>query len=123
MFVCFQCEWLPSKKFEKGSYKCNCKQGYEYPFNDNAWYFDGQTMEEEWRKKEEGDPNSRCASRLLIHSLSDVTRSVLVTCVFVLRCRYDSLKCRIGAASFVNSSLTLLILSLLAWTLMTSQRH
>ena len=62
MFVWLQCEWLPSKKFEKGSYKCNCKQGYEYPFNDNAWYFDGQTMEEEWRKKEEGDPNSRCLS-------------------------------------------------------------
>ena len=51
----------PGKKFNKGGYKCECLQGWEYPFNDRAWYFDGQTMEEEFRKKTEGDPNSRYA--------------------------------------------------------------
>ena len=46
-------------KFARGSYKCNCKEGYEYPFNDRAWYFDGQQMEDEYRKMVVGDKNSR----------------------------------------------------------------
>ena len=53
-FWCFQCEALPGRKFVRGGYKCECRQGFEYPFNDRAWYFDGQTMEEEWRRREEG---------------------------------------------------------------------
>jgi len=50
---------LAGKKFVRGSYKCDCKVGYEYPYNDNAWYFDGQTVEEEYRKKMAGDKQSR----------------------------------------------------------------
>ena len=50
----FQCVALPGKRFTQGGYKCECKQGYEYPFNDRAWFFDGQTLEEEWRKKQLG---------------------------------------------------------------------
>jgi len=64
------CEFLPSRKFTKGNYKCECKQGYEYPFNDRAWYFDGQTMEEEYRKMVEGEAT-----------------------------RFHTLKCRIAGAS------------------------
>jgi len=56
---CWQCEHLPGLKFFRGSYKCNCKEGYEYQFNDRAWYFDGQQMEEEYRKMIVGDLNSR----------------------------------------------------------------
>jgi len=58
--TCEQCEHLPGLRFTRGGYKCNCKEGYEYPFNDRAWYFDGQQMEEEYRKFQVGDKNSRC---------------------------------------------------------------
>lgn len=81
------CEYIAGKKFVRGNYKCNCKEGYEYPFNDRAWYFDGQMMEEEYRKKTVGDKNSR----------------------------YDNLRCRISAASLVSVSwLTGFIVSLLS---------
>lgn len=77
------CEPLPGKRFTRGGYKCECKQGYEYPFNDRAWYFDGQTMEEEWRKYVEGTSD-----------------------------RFNTLTCRIsGAPTLLSSSwLTVLLL-------------
>lgn len=31
-----------------GGYKCECKQGFEYPFEDLTTYFDGQLMEAEF---------------------------------------------------------------------------
>ncbi len=34
--------------FETGGYKCECRQGYEYPFEDPITYFDGQLMEAEF---------------------------------------------------------------------------
>jgi hypothetical protein len=81
------CEYIAGKKFVRGNYKCNCKEGYEYPFNDRAWYFDGQMMEEEYRKKTVGDKNSR----------------------------YDNLRCRISAASLVSVNwLTAVVVSLLS---------
>lgn len=55
--MCVQCVPLEGKRFNTGGYKCECRQGYEYPFNDLAWYFDGQTMEEEYRKLKNGEPN------------------------------------------------------------------
>ena len=51
IFVVFQCVPLPGKGFEQGSYKCECRQGYEYPYQDLSWFFHGQTMEEEYDKK------------------------------------------------------------------------
>jgi len=75
------CEYLPSRKFTKGAYKCNCRQGYEYPFQDRAWYFDGQTMEEEYRKLLAGETS-----------------------------RFHTLQCRIaGAAKPASTVLTLMI--------------
>lgn len=46
---------LPGKGFELGAYKCECRQGYEYPFQDLSWFFHGQTMEEEYSKKMSND--------------------------------------------------------------------
>jgi hypothetical protein len=40
-----------------GDYKCECRQGYEYIFNDNAWFYDGQTIENEYDKLAKGEPN------------------------------------------------------------------
>lgn len=75
------CVPLEGKRFNRGGYKCECRQGFEYPFNDLAWYFDGQTMEEEYRKQSIGEPN-----------------------------RYHTLKCRIGAAPSLTASLVLVLL-------------
>ncbi|KAL5010556.1 hypothetical protein ScPMuIL_012861 [Solemya velum] len=69
------CVPLEGMRFQRGGYKCECRQGYEYPFNDLAWYFDGQTMEEEYGKYIRGDGN-----------------------------RYETLKCRIAGASAAIAS-------------------
>lgn len=34
--------------FESGGYKCECKQGFEYPFEDLITYYDGQLVEAEF---------------------------------------------------------------------------
>jgi len=43
-----RCVPVPGRKFESGGYKCECKQGYEYPFNNPTTYIDGQMMEAEY---------------------------------------------------------------------------
>ena len=68
----FQCEALPGKKFERGGYKCECIQGFEYPFSDRAWYFDGQTMEEEYKKKIRGETNRSVVSGMLFAMNIDI---------------------------------------------------
>ncbi|ELU11322.1 hypothetical protein CAPTEDRAFT_161811 [Capitella teleta] len=78
------CEALPGKNFYRGGYKCECRQGWEYPFNDRAWYFDGQTMEEEYRKLMDGETS-----------------------------RYETLKCRISGASHAAVSWMAVLLMLL----------
>ena len=55
--IAWQCVPLEGKRFNHGGYKCECLQGFEYPFNDLTWYFDGQTMEEEYRKLAAGEEN------------------------------------------------------------------
>ena len=34
--------------FDTGGYKCECKQGYEYAFEDPITYFDGQRVDAEF---------------------------------------------------------------------------
>lgn len=34
--------------YETGGYKCECRQGYEYPFEDFITYYDGQLVEAEF---------------------------------------------------------------------------
>lgn len=70
-------------KYTEGSYKCECKQGYEYPFNDLQWYFDGQTMVEEYNKMMAGKSN-----------------------------RYETLRCRIAGATTYRLSWVLLSFTL-----------
>lgn len=43
-----QCVPILGRGFETGGYKCECKQGFEYPFEDLITYFDGQLMEAEF---------------------------------------------------------------------------
>ncbi|XP_037078702.1 uncharacterized protein LOC119099747 [Pollicipes pollicipes] len=42
------CVPIQGRGFWTGGYKCACKQGYEYPFEDPITYFDGQLVEAEF---------------------------------------------------------------------------
>lgn len=41
-----------------GGYKCECKDGYEYPYDDGIDYFDGMRLEMEYHNKLVGLPNN-----------------------------------------------------------------
>lgn len=43
-----QCVPILGRGFYSGGYKCECKQGYEYPFEQEVTYYDGQLMEAEF---------------------------------------------------------------------------
>ncbi|KAL4718084.1 hypothetical protein ACJJTC_018270 [Scirpophaga incertulas] len=43
------CVPISGRGFEAGGYKCECLQGYEYPFEDPITYYDGQIMEAEFQ--------------------------------------------------------------------------
>ena len=44
----WQCVPILGRGFVTGGYKCECKQGYEYPFEDPITYYDGQLVEAEF---------------------------------------------------------------------------
>ena len=54
--VYFQCVPLSGRGFRFGSYQCVCRHGYKHPFSSMAW-FDGETMEQEYEKKQNGQSN------------------------------------------------------------------
>lgn len=61
--------------FETGGYKCECLQGYEYPFDDEITYFDGQLVEAEFQNVVEDK-----------------------------KTRYDTYKCRLAGAAATRAS-------------------
>lgn len=74
--------------YETGGYKCECLQGYEYPFEDLITYYDGQLVEAEFQNLVEDK-----------------------------KTRYDMFKCRLAGASALQVS-SFLILSLLGFLFM-----
>ncbi|XP_044729063.1 uncharacterized protein LOC123292459 isoform X2 [Chrysoperla carnea] len=69
------CVPILGRGYEIGGYKCECLQGYEYPFEDLITYYDGQLVEAEFQKIVENDET-----------------------------RYDMFKCRLaGAAALTNN--------------------
>lgn len=52
-----RCVPISGRKFEPGGYKCECKQGFEYPFNNPTTYIDGQMMEAEYSNVLQGKPS------------------------------------------------------------------
>lgn len=50
------CVPLSGRGFRFGSYQCVCRHGYKHPFSSMAW-FDGETMEQEYEKKQDGQSN------------------------------------------------------------------
>ncbi|XP_034243708.1 uncharacterized protein LOC117646698 [Thrips palmi] len=73
------CVPILGRGFETGGYKCQCLQGYEYPFEDEITYYDGQLVEAEFSNIVNDKPS-----------------------------RYDMFKCRVAGASSVQSSFVVL---------------
>lgn len=48
IYIYIQCVPILGRGFETGGYKCECKQGFEYPFEDLITYYDGQLVEAEF---------------------------------------------------------------------------
>lgn len=76
----FQCVPILGRGFEAGGYKCECLQGYEYPFEDPITYYDGQIVEAEFQ-----------------NIIADKET------------RIDMFKCRLAGAASIQSSLVILV--------------
>jgi len=90
LFLVCQCVPILGRGFDTGGYKCECKQGFEYPFEDPITYFDGQLVESEF--------------------LNLVANQAT---------RYDMYKCRLAGASAATSTWAL-IFSLVAASLVVA---
>lgn len=73
------CVPILGRGFETGGYKCECLQGFEYPFENLITYYDGQLVEAEF---------------------SNIVADT--------ETRYDMFKCRVAGAASVHSSFVIL---------------
>lgn len=76
-----KCVPILGRGFETGGYKCECKQGFEYPFEDLITYYDGQLVEAEFS------------------NLVDNNET-----------RFNMFKCRLAGASSVQASIFTILL-------------
>ncbi|XP_011499880.1 PREDICTED: uncharacterized protein LOC105363792 isoform X2 [Ceratosolen solmsi marchali] len=76
------CVPILGRGFDSGGYKCECKQGYEYPLEDLITYYDGQLVEAEF--------NNIVDDKLT---------------------RYDIYKCRLAGAASIQFSWVLLLIT------------
>ncbi|XP_050398522.1 uncharacterized protein LOC126816272 [Patella vulgata] len=79
-----KCRPQPGFKFMRGSYRCDCKEGYEYMHNDGKFWIEGSLVEIEYEKKMKG-----------------------------LFSRFDDLRCRISGGSTITYSLFLTLIVIL----------
>ncbi|XP_041376803.1 uncharacterized protein LOC121389271 [Gigantopelta aegis] len=68
--------------FMRGAYRCDCRQGFEYPHADGKFWIEGSLLELEWEKQQRG-----------------------------LYSRFDLLKCRISGAGSPSVHLIIMLLS------------
>lgn len=80
--------------FESGGYKCECLQGFEYPFEDLITYYDGQLVESEFQ-----------------NIINDKET------------RYDLFKCRLAGAAGVKAQLLTILAIFLGLLWFTQIRH
>ncbi|KAG1714902.1 Adrenodoxin, mitochondrial [Nymphon striatum] len=59
------CMPILGRGFETGGYKCECNQGYEYPFIDYTTYFDGEILEAEYDRLIVDQPSSVLVAMLV----------------------------------------------------------
>nr|XP_018903334.1 PREDICTED: uncharacterized protein LOC109034569 [Bemisia tabaci] len=80
------CVPILGRGYYSGGYKCECLQGYEYPFEDQFTYYDGQLVESEF-----------------INLVADKPT------------RFDMFKCRLAGAASIRGDLLLIVFSLSFW--------
>lgn len=83
------CIPILGRGFMPGGYKCECLQGYEYPYENPITYYDGQLVEAEYENlvanKESWFDTLKCriAGASSIHSCFYFTVMLLLVCAFV----------------------------------------
>uniref|UniRef100_A0A6M2DYF4 Putative g-protein coupled receptor n=1 Tax=Xenopsylla cheopis TaxID=163159 RepID=A0A6M2DYF4_XENCH len=82
------CVPILGRGFETGGYKCECNQGYEYPFEDLITYYDGQLVEAEFEN-----------------------------IVKDKETRYDLFKCRLAGASSIQAGIYIILAAFMFWHL------
>ena len=82
----FQCVPIQGRGFTTGGYKCMCKQGYEYPFEDPIDYFDGQRLDAEFLNLVEGKPNWFDMYKCRLAGVSGLSSSLTVTLFIAAMC-------------------------------------
>jgi len=80
------CVPIQGRGFNTGGYKCMCKQGYEYPFEDPIDYFDGQRLDAEFLNLVEGKPNWFDMYKCRLAGVSGLSSSFTVTLFIALVC-------------------------------------
>ncbi|XP_063705468.1 uncharacterized protein LOC134834659 [Culicoides brevitarsis] len=73
------CVPILGRGFDSGGYKCECLQGYEYPFEDLITYYDGQVVEAEFLNVVMDKPT-----------------------------KYDMYKCRLAGAASIRATLSVI---------------
>lgn len=79
-----QCVPILGRLFTTGGYKCECLQGYEYPFEDLITYYDGQLVEAEFENIVNDD-----------------------------KTRFDLYQCRLAGASALHATIISIVISAL----------
>lgn len=86
----FQCVPILGRGYETGGYKCECLQGFEYPYEDLITYYDGQLVEAEF----ENIVNDK-------------------------ESRFETFKCRLAGAAALQVQFTIVVfVSLFGWILL-----
>ena len=97
-----QCALVGARPWQWGSYKCECRQGYEYPFNDErTWYFDGPTMQDQYLKMLAGS-GTRCVCLCLSYSLLASPFPIYPILVLQFTCTRTSILHTLYSTTFVR---------------------
>ncbi|XP_059475327.1 uncharacterized protein LOC132196585 [Neocloeon triangulifer] len=79
------CTPILGRGFESGGYKCECLQGFEYPFEDAITYFDGQLVESEFSNIVADTPSKYDMYKCRLSSGHTTTASIgIVLAVFLV---------------------------------------
>lgn len=85
----FQCVPIQGRGFDAGGYKCECLQGFEYPFEDPITYYDGQIVEAEFQNIIEDKETRIDMFRCRLAGVANIQGSVtLIFTVLVFLWRY-----------------------------------
>lgn len=87
------CVPILGRGFETGGYKCECLQGFEYPFEDLITYYDGQLVEAEFQN-------------IVVNKET----------------RFDLFQCRLAGAASIRAGLALIV-GFLGFVFFTSNRN